>query len=86
MKIPYVQIRKNQVESFLNSKNWTGYTVKELARAGRIGNAEQTVKEATHHFSQQLFFADDLKGSVANTLAFQKLATIALQSIIDNSN
>ena len=33
------------VEDLLEQKNWTGLTLRDLAKAGRIGNPEEKAKE-----------------------------------------
>jgi len=33
------------IEDLLEQKNWTGLTLRELAKAGRIGNPEEKAKE-----------------------------------------
>lgn len=82
----YIDLRNTHVENYLNSKNWTGYTVRELARAGRIGSAEECATQGMTAFCHNWFDPNDIKESVRLNIAFKKLATIAIQSIIDSSN
>ena len=78
-----LEMRRSHVESALKEKNWTGYTLEELASYGRIGDPIKTAKEVSARYSEKWFDANDIKGSVENNLKFEKALAVALQAIIN---
>jgi len=78
-----IEMRRLHVEDALNLVNPMGLTIKELARAGHIGNPEETAKQLQGHYQSRWMDIKNIKETVRLNKLFVKLATIAIQSIID---
>ena len=77
------EMRRLHVEDALNLVNPMGLTIKELARAGRIGNPAETAKQLQGHYQGRWLDVKNIKETVRLNKLFIKLATVAIQSIID---